>query len=690
MRPVAVLPLLVVVVAAGCGSSRGRVAPPLLAYSNGVDIVVYDPVAGTRRTLVRGRVSSEYDGDTVLALSPSWSADGRRLAYVRFARVTRIEVVDVASGVSRRVSHRLGDRVSGYGLRWSADGRWLAYRDQDAGEIWLARSDGGGERLVVRAPRAGRRLGIVGWTGRGWLVFRTAEGRFVVDPDGGRAARFRRWLAPPTRAPAGGARLAVVRDRAGNDQVVVEALSGRRLGALTADRPLPGRTAVRSCCPRWSPDGRWVAFVRAGAVVVVSADGGRERRVLEDAAIAGWSPDGRYLLVARSLGQRSLWLFEPGTRRLTRIVAATQLGGAAWRPSSPPRVVPAAPPAVALARTVETPWPSSSFRPGRLRIGAVRAVRAATRANVADLTADGRLAAIRLSTGHRYSYRLGVLDLRTGTVRRFGVAAAPLAWDSTALFDRTGSRLLYRKWHELWSVSVSTGQKKRLARDAGAGPFRWLRDGGIGYIDSHGRLAIRRAGAATRRHRLQLPQQALSTVAIAPDGDRLLYVSGCDVWLANVRSGQVRRFSHARYSPTRFSWSPTGSYVALASSWWADCDRDFDWYHAGTALFDRRGRELDRLGGVTVGWSPDGRFLITSGGVTGTQTATLQPLLIGDLRNRRTSTLLASGSTGTGFVDANGGIVFARYDAAAANRQPGEDHPWRVYHGRLIDSERDR
>jgi Tol biopolymer transport system component len=687
MRQVAVLSLLVVVVAAGCGSSRGREAPPLLAYSNGVDIVLYDPVAGTRRTLARGRVPSEYDGDTVLALSPAWSADGRRLAYVRFGRVTRIEVVEVASGVSRRVSHRLGDRVSGYGLRWSADGRWLAYRDQDAGELWLARSDGGGERLVVRAPRAGRRLGIIGWTGRGRLAFRTAEGQFTVDPDGGRAVRLRGGFAPPTRAPAGGARLAVVRDRAGNDQVVVEALSGRRLGALTADRSLPGRTAVRSRCPRWSPDGRWVAFVRAGAVVVVSAAAGRERRVLEDAAIAGWSPDGRYLLVARSLGRRSLWLFEPGTRRLTRIVAAPQLGGAAWRPSPPPRVVPVAAPTLALARTVETPWPSSSFRPGRMRIGAVRPVPAAARANIADLTADGRLAAVRLPTGHPYSYRLGVLDLDTGTVRRFGVAATPLSWDNTASFDRTGSRLLYRHWHELLSLSVRTGRARLLAHDAGAGPFRWLRDGGIAYTDSRGRLVIRGADATRRRY--QLPPQALRSAAIAPNGERLLYTSGCDVWLANIRSGKVRRFAHASYSPTRLSWSPTGSQVALASSWWADCDRDFDWYHASTALFDQHGRELDQLAGATVGWSPDGRFLLTSGGVTGTQTATLHPLLIDDLRHRRTSTLLASGSTGTGFVDASGGIVFARYDAPAATREPREDHAWRLYHGRLIDSRRD-
>jgi dipeptidyl aminopeptidase/acylaminoacyl peptidase len=192
----------------------------------------------------------DYEDASVLALAPAWSGDGRRIAYVRFGRVTRIAVVDVASGASRPVTHRLGDHVSGYGLRWSPDGRWIAYRDQDAGEIWIAGSDGGGERLVMRTARTGSRLGIVGWIGDGRLVVRTAAGRFAFRPGSGRPAAYSGESRAPTTAPRGRARLAIVRDKAGNDQVVVERLSRRLLGPLTADRPLPARVQVRSCCPR--------------------------------------------------------------------------------------------------------------------------------------------------------------------------------------------------------------------------------------------------------------------------------------------------------------------------------------------------------------------------------------------------------------------------------------------------------
>ena len=61
--------------------------------------------------------------------------------------------------------------------------------------------------------------------------------------------------------------------------------------------------------PRWSPDGRWIAFRRRDrGLFLVSPLGGQERRILESAQFSDycWMPDGRRILYARGPGGRTL------------------------------------------------------------------------------------------------------------------------------------------------------------------------------------------------------------------------------------------------------------------------------------------------------------------------------------------------------------------------------------------------
>ena len=221
-----------------------------------------------------------------------------------------------------------------------------------------------------------------------------------------------------------------------------------------------------------------------------------------------------------------------------------------------------------------------------------------------------------------------------------------------------------------------TGARRRVATDAGAGPVTWLRNGRIAYVDTHRRLVV-----GGRRY--AVPR---GTIAVAPDGARILYTKTCDVWLANLRTGRVRRFARAGYATAGASWSPDGTHVALGAGWWSNCDDEdygFDWYHAGTELFDLDGRPLDRVAGGVVGWSRDGRYLLTAGGVTGTEVGALQPLQLVDVRTRTHSTLLPGRSSGEALVTGDGRIVFGRYDDPKAFHEGGIPTP-REYAGRLI------
>ena len=71
----------------------------------------------------------------------------------------------------------------------------------------------------------------------------------------------------------------------------IKAVDGDALRRLT-------ETLFAETSPAWSPDGRDIAFLRAGqGVFVISVLGGTERKIADTGSALGWTPDGRALLV---------------------------------------------------------------------------------------------------------------------------------------------------------------------------------------------------------------------------------------------------------------------------------------------------------------------------------------------------------------------------------------------------------
>lgn len=669
-----------ITLASGCGSSR-TASESVVVYSNGLDIELLDVTSGARTTLIWGRAADpdDYEDFGVEFVEPVWSPDARRIAYVKEGQRASIWVVEPSSHRRWRVSPRLIDQYSTTsGLRWSPDGAWIAFRAK-AG-IWVARADGSASRRVFHVgARDETATGTLGWTQDGRLVLRDHGKRFVVQPAHGAPRPFR----GPLDARAEG--LSVSRDAHGDDQVL---LHGR---AMTANRSLPGHVPVQVQAPRLSPDGRWVAFDRNDAVVVVNVHGGGERRLLADAAIASWSPNGRYLLVRSRLGWKPLFAFDVATGR-PKLVASSAVRrrylyehqGASWRPAPAPAPAasartPATPP---KPHAVDTGFTGGAFARGHARIVDGRRIYVPDRAEVTDVSPNGRLAALWIYTG-RSTARVAVLNLATGTLRPVGRGASP-GWRDLPSFDPAGRRLLYRNWSRLIEVSIATGRKRVIATDARQVAAHWLRDGGVAYVDRDKALRELRADG-TERLRIRLPGDAWESLAVAPDGNRVLYTSRCDVWLANVETGARRRLARVSYATYSDSWSPNGRYVALATGYWDRCDGDpysFDRYHSGTAILDLHGRVLDWLGTHLVEWGDDSSFLLTCCGVTGTEADGYQPLVVSDLRAKRDSVLLESASTGLATA-AGRRLVFGTFDnAEAVHHAYGSMLP-RVYLGRI-------
>jgi Tol biopolymer transport system component len=176
-----------------------------------------------------------------LSKSPSWSPDGKRIAYVQQPALLSkndIYVVDAAGGEPVRVTQTEGF----YGKpRWSPDGARLAFTDYgwDGGEVFIVNADGSGLTDVSR------------------------HAAFDADPS---------WSPD-------GKRLAFVSDRGASvhsitlDVYVVD-VDGRNVTRLTWLIGIMGNGRSDSAgAPAWSPDGRQIAFSSGSAIYVMSADG---------------------------------------------------------------------------------------------------------------------------------------------------------------------------------------------------------------------------------------------------------------------------------------------------------------------------------------------------------------------------------------------------------------------------------
>jgi len=169
----------------------------------------------------------------VVAPSPAWSPDGRKIAFVSDRDLNPgIYVMNADGSRQRRLT---GEADLNAGQTWSPDGRKLAFLVPGGrvSELYVVNADGSGRRKLTR--------------------------------DAG--------IAAPAWSPDG-RKLAFRSDRNGNAEIYVADGSGLR--RLT-------RNPASDDGPAWSPDGRKIAFSRwhdgDGDVYLMNADGSGQTRL---------------------------------------------------------------------------------------------------------------------------------------------------------------------------------------------------------------------------------------------------------------------------------------------------------------------------------------------------------------------------------------------------------------------------
>jgi TolB protein len=206
---------------------------------------------------------SDFDGANVkqitrnqsINLSPTWSPEGRRIAFTSYLRRNPdLYLIDLDGKNPQILSRYSGLNVS---PSWSPDGKKIAL--------------------------------MMGMEGKSDI--------YLIDPNGGNPKRLTKGHgneASPTWSPDG-EWIAFVSDRSGSPQIYIMARDGSRVRRLTFE-------GGYNTNPSWSPKGDRIAYcARAEGrfeIFTIGTDGSALRRMTSNSGnneSPSWSPDGRYI-----------------------------------------------------------------------------------------------------------------------------------------------------------------------------------------------------------------------------------------------------------------------------------------------------------------------------------------------------------------------------------------------------------
>ena len=234
---------------------------------------------------------------------PQVSSDGRRVTFVR-GRGVYLESPSVyvmnSAGTGRR---RLGP---GERPRWSPDSSRIAYvRDRAVPEndrIFVADAGGGGTRAIANGEEPA-------WSPDGRLAFMRYD--YVYE----------------NRGEHGGAQWYLVKST-----LLIANADGSGERAVAAFDADSDEGPIAASAPAWSPDGRTVALVFGGSVVLVDAvDGTRRALAGSSPDTLEWSPDGSHIL-ARNYN--TIWVIDAATGATTKVLELEEdeFQDATWSP----------------------------------------------------------------------------------------------------------------------------------------------------------------------------------------------------------------------------------------------------------------------------------------------------------------------------------------------------------------------
>lgn len=300
------------------GGSEVRVGPTKcanhLAWINGTDRLVCEGWDAELKQQVIHTVSKDGGDERVMAkgCTPSVSFDARHLLYSAPCNVyADVFVAALGPGLKLEGEPKkvTPEKIFVYSLHWEDDNRAAL------AVMGTGMSDG---RLFVMQPFEGMVRGLpVGDSGvmtvavapTGRVAFSSAprkrhlwairEGKESRHPASSTQIEYSPMYSPD------GTRIAFESTRSGSQQIWITGADGTRPTELTSGGNASGT-------PRWSPDGRWIAFdrrteQRETAIFVIDAAGGKPRQLTTGdfrAVLPSFSNDGKWVYFKAFFGNQ--------------------------------------------------------------------------------------------------------------------------------------------------------------------------------------------------------------------------------------------------------------------------------------------------------------------------------------------------------------------------------------------------
>jgi len=282
-------------------SSDGRRIAYVVSHDGRDDVYVMNADGSGQRMLRRN------------AAGPAWSPDGRKLAFIgahgdprRIVARPDVYVWNAGGGGLRKLAHTAWSWPV-----WLPDGRLAIEKGKGCppcswnSELWVMNADGSERRLVMSGG-----LGRIDWSPDGRSIALEYSPRphrpgiYVMNADGS----GRRWLADGTR-PLWSPRGDVIAFRAADRDAGLWSINADGSGERTLTTHLYAVDGSQGYA--WSPDGRKIAFtfgrfpadLENTEIYVMNADGSGRRNLTRHGGAddhAAWSPDGRKIAFSRS------------------------------------------------------------------------------------------------------------------------------------------------------------------------------------------------------------------------------------------------------------------------------------------------------------------------------------------------------------------------------------------------------